>query len=522
MPRAKNTNIKKANQEVEFTHEQVQELKKCASDPVYFIQNYVKIQHATRGSVPFVLYDYQKEMIISYHTHTYTCVLSSRQSGKSITSAAYLLWYAMFNFDKTVLIAANVNKNAMEMILRIRYAYENLPMWIKPGVKDDGWNKHEISFDNNSRIISTATSEDSGRGMSISKLFLDEFAFVKPSIQESFWTSVSPTLATGGSCIMTSTPNGDMNIYAQIWRGANLGTNGFSPIYIRWDDVPGRGAKFKEEEIGKIGERKWQQEYECAFLSSDALLIDSLYLTNISKEIEAIKPISITNDVKLFSSINQNLTYIVGVDPATGNGMDYSVITIFEFPSMTQVGEYRSNTMSTTALYSVLKNILKYIISRNSSVYYSIENNGVGQGILALYEADETVVDEAEFVSEDGKEKLGFTTTARSKMKSCVILKELLEREKMHIKSNVLLSELKSYVRSKGAYAAQAGATDDCIAATLIVIRIIEEISSYEQAAFDTLYSAKIDEWSNEEWAEDETDDDEYDENVQGGDIIVF
>ena len=263
MARAKNARLKTPNTEVEYTHEDLMELKKCAADPVYFIANYVKIQHPVKGSIPFKLYDYQIKMIRAYQENRYTVVLSARQTGKSVTSEAYLLWYAMFKFDKTILIAANKNANAMEMILRIRFAYEELPFWLKPGVKDDGWNKHEIGFDNGSRIVSTATSEDSGRGMSISLLFLDEFAFVKPTIQNEFWTSIAPTLSTGGSCIMTSTPNGDMNIYAQVWRAANAGTNGFFPVHVTWNEPPGRDAKFKREETGRIGERRRQQEYEC-------------------------------------------------------------------------------------------------------------------------------------------------------------------------------------------------------------------------------------------------------------------
>ena len=478
MARAANQNLKKPNQEVDYTYKQVQELKKCAQDPVYFIKNYVQIQHPTKGSLPFKLYPYQEKMIRAYQENRYTVVLSARQTGKSITSAAYLLWYAMFNFDKTVLIAANKNANAMEMILRIRFAYENLPLWLKPGVKDDGWNKHEIGFDNGSRIVSTATSEDSGRGMSISLLFLDEFAFVKPTIQDEFWTSIAPTLSTGGSCIMTSTPNGDMNIYAQVWRGAEHGTNGFHPIHVNWDEPPGRDERFKEEETGRIGVRRWNQEYECIFLSSDSLLIDSLFLMNITPQIEKIVPKLTVNDVVLFENIKPMSTYLLGVDPATGSGEDFSVITIFEFPSMVQVGEYRSNTMSTNDLYGVMKNVLKHIESRGASVYFSIENNGVGQGLIALYEADENPLEIAEFISEEGKKKLGITTTARSKMRACVNLKELLEKGNMHISSIILLSELKSYIRSRGAYAAQIGATDDCIAATLIVLRLVEEIST--------------------------------------------
>jgi hypothetical protein len=526
MPRQKNPNLKKANQEVEFTYEQLQELKKCANDPVYFIKTYVRIVHPTKGTVKFRLFDYQEDMIRAFHDHRYNIVLSARQTGKSTVSAAFLLWYAIFNFDKTVLIASRANDHAMEMIQRIRFAYEHLPHWLKPGVQEDGWNKHTVGFDNGSRIMSTATSENAGRGFSISLLYLDEFAFVAPNIQDEFWTSISPTLATGGSCIMTSTPNGDMDIFAEIWRGANIpssdpnavvGHNGFYATRVHWDQPPGRDEKFKEEQIAKLGERKWQQEYECIFLSSEALLISSIFLANQAPIIEKIKPINVVNDVVFFKEVEQGKTYLVGVDPATGTGEDYSVITMYEFPTLIQVAEYRSNTMSTNDLYGVLKNLLLFMQKKQTMVYFSIENNGVGEGVIALFEADETSPENAEFVSEEGAKRRGMTTTSRTKMRACVNLKEMYEKGNLQVLSRVMFAELKGYVRSKGAYAAQPGSTDDCISATLIVVRLIEEIASYDQEAFDKLYTGEFEKWNDSDW----DGYDSYDDNDEGLPIII-
>jgi hypothetical protein len=448
-------------------------------------------------------------------------------SHNSTVAAAFLLWYAVFNFDKTVLIASRANDHAMEMIERIRFAYEYLPFWLKPGVRDDGWNKHTLGFDNGSRIMSTATAGNSGRGFSISLLYLDEFAFVAPNIQDEFWTSISPTLATGGSCIMTSTPNGDMDIFAEIWRGANIpgadptskrGHNEFRPIRVYWDQPPGRDSKFKDAQIAKIGERKWMQEYECVFLSSDALLISSLYLANQTPIIEKIKPIKVIKDVVFFNEIRRGGTYLLGVDPATGTGEDYSVITLFEFPSLIQAAEYRSNTMSTNKLHDVLKNLLLYLESLNCLVYFSIENNGVGEGVIALYEADEEPPETSEFISEEGKGKRGFTTSNKTKMRSCVNLKEMYENGKITIQSRVLLAELKAFIRHKGSYAAQKGSTDDAISALLIVIRLVEEISSYEQEAFDKLYANEFNAWGDAEW---DGYSDGYDDNDEGMPIII-
>jgi len=277
MGRRKNKKLKDPGLETEFTPEQLLEFKKCAFDPIHFIKTYCKVKHPKKGAVPFLLWPFQERMIRGYQNHRYNIVLASRQVGKSTVSAIYLLWFAIFHPDKNVLIASNKNKGAMEMIRRIRYAYEELPHWIKPGVMDDEWNKHTVGFDNGSKIDSTATSEDAGRGESISLLFLDEFAHVAPNIQTRFWMAISPTLSTGGSCIMSSTPNGDMDKFAIFWRNAEMGLASFegdkenveavdisfNPIRVYWNEPPGRDEEFKRNEINRNGQLYWDQEYEC-------------------------------------------------------------------------------------------------------------------------------------------------------------------------------------------------------------------------------------------------------------------
>ena len=563
-------------------------------------------------------------------------------SHNSQTSAAYLLWYAMFHNEKTVLIASNKNDNAMEMISRIKYMFMYCPMWLKCGVMDDGYNAHKIGFDNGSRIISTATSENSGRGLSISCisgesvitvrnkntgeihliaieefvnkllktddweiltptgfqsfdgvvvtenrsvvkitttvgeiittldhkikdnrgnwviaeevsvgdilspnqkviqveflsdcitvydplnvengneyiangfvhhncLFLDEFAFVRDTVQEEFWTSMAPTLATGGSCIITSTPNGDSNLFAKLWRGANipqshdskLGSNGFYPIHVAWNEPPGRDEKFKKEEIGKIGEVRWRQEYECEFISNDPLLFDTMVLANLTTEIRRIRPYGTISDIVFYAPPKPRGVYVMGMDPATGSGNDYTTIVVFEFPSLEQVAEWRSNTMSSAKAYQVLKKILQVYDKASSTVYFSVENNGVGEGILALYEADENPINSAELISEPGAKRVGMTTVGKTKIVACITLKELIERRSMVVKSNIIIEEMKQYVRHKHSYAAKSGGTDDLISSVLIVTRLLGEIASFDQVAYDKLYAHAYTEGDAGEW----------------------
>jgi len=498
MPR-NNKYIKAANQEVEITAEQMLEIDRCRKDPVYFCRNHVKIVHPVDGLIPLDLYDYQEEMIRMYQENDRVVVMSARQTGKSVVAGAYLAWFNFFNFEKTTLIVSNHNANSMEMISRIRDIYENLPFWLKPGADMDAFNKHELAFDNGCRIVSQATTKDSGRGLAISLLYSDELAFVNPRFQEEFWASISPTLSTGGSAIITSTPNGDQGKFAEIWRGAELGSNEFEHLYVPWNAPPGRDEKFKEKMIGEVGEQKWKQEFECQFISSDSLLISSLFLQQVTEDIKKFKPVREIYDVTFWEDIYPGQSYLLGVDPSTGSGNDFSVIQVFSFPNLVQVAEYRSNTMLSNELYSMLKNILLYIESKGCEVYFSVENNGVGEGVIALYENDENPP-MAEMMDEPGLKRRGFTTTSKNKMATCVLLKQMFEGLSLRIKSPTLLKELKSYTRHKGSYAAQPGATDDAISALLIVVRVLQELAGYDEKAFAKLYSGEFGRISQEEW----------------------
>lgn len=268
------TLVKAANAKTTYTSKQVQEIKRCMEDPLYFMENYMWIQHPVKGKMPFEAYEYQKQLVNAYWKNTSVIALLPRQSGKTTTAAGFLLWYAMFNDDVTILIAANKFRAATEIMDRIKFAYEELPDWLRAGAAT--YNVQDIKFDNGSRIKSTTTTPDSGRGMSISLLYLDEFAFVKPRIAEEFWTAMSPTLSTGGKCIITSTPNSDEDKFAEIWFGASktideygndlsdgLGINGFKAFTAHYSEVPGRDEVWATRERAKIGADKFDREYDC-------------------------------------------------------------------------------------------------------------------------------------------------------------------------------------------------------------------------------------------------------------------
>lgn len=503
---ARNPKIKKAFIQTEFTPKMVSEIAKCMDDPIYFIRNYVYILHPKKGRIKFELYDFQEEMIRAYQNNRWNISKIARQSGKTETTCAFLAWYAMFNKDKTILVAANKLGNAKEIISRISGIYEELPDWLKPGIDESEWNKTSLAFENGSKIMAQATSANTGRGFSISLLYLDELAFVAPHIQQQMWASIQPVLSTGGSCIISSTPNGSTDLYSELFRSAEAGISPFFPISVKWDRVPGRDKRFMEEQVALIGQRRWDQEFECLFLSSDQALIDTLKLQRAEKQVAEVEAVigELFNQ-EFWKLPNRNGTYIVGVDPSQGVGEDFSVIEVFEFPSMEQIMEYRTNDHSPATLYSILKTVILFLERNSLMTYYSVESNALGQAIIALYEADERPPIKAVFMQEEGSETLGFYTTNPAKMKALIAFKELFERDNIKLNSKALINELKTLVRKDNTFKAQPGSTDDCVMAVMICIRIMQQMAEYDMHAFTKLYSFQhvaVDPWATDEQKE--------------------
>ena len=240
-----NPSVKRDGVETEFSKSEIKEYMKCMKDPVYFAKKYVKIISLDEGLVPFDLYPYQQKMFRHFNKNRFSIVLACRQSGKSISSVVYLLWYAVFHPEKTIAILANKGAVAREMLARITLALENLPFFLQPGCK--ALNKGSIEFSNNSKILAAATSGSSIRGLSINLLFLDEFAFIDDDAR--FYTSTYPVVSAGKDTqiIICSTANGIGNVYHKLWEGATQGTNEFKPFRIDWWDVPGRDENGKKK-----------------------------------------------------------------------------------------------------------------------------------------------------------------------------------------------------------------------------------------------------------------------------------
>lgn len=257
-----NPNLKASDVQINWTKEQVEEYTKCARDPIYFIQNYVKIVSLDKGLVPFELYDFQEEMVRTVHSNRFVIAKLPRQSGKSTTVTAYILHYILFNQSVNVAILANKLSTARELLGRLKLAYEYLPKWMQQGVLE--WNKGSIQLENGSKVLASATSSSAVRGGSFNMIFLDEFAYVPQNVAEEFFSSVYPTISSGQETkvLIVSTPHG-MNMYYKLWTDSSNGRNSYVPIDVHWSDVPGRDEKWKQETISNTSEEQFRTEFEC-------------------------------------------------------------------------------------------------------------------------------------------------------------------------------------------------------------------------------------------------------------------
>jgi hypothetical protein len=495
--------VKKANKQETYTEQQIQDLVQCMDPDVgylYFAKSFAHIQHPVRGKLLFDPYEYQLRLLHSYHSYRFNINMMPRQTGKTTCAAIYLAWYAMFNPDQTILIAAHKYTGAQEIMQRIRYVYELCPDYIRAGVTS--YNKGSIEFENGSRIISQTTTGTTGRGLSISLLYCDEFAFVQPNIAEEFWTSISPTLATGGRAIITSTPNSDEDTFATIWKQAEqkfdeygneseLGINGFHSFIAHWSEHPDRDDAWKAEEIGRIGEEKFRREYGCEFLIFEETLINSLKLAIM----EGNTPILQMGQIRWYKKPDPKYSYVVALDPSMGTGGNNAAIQVIELPSYEQVAEWQHNLTAIPGQIKVLRDICTYIrdiTNDQSSIYWSIENNGIGEAALLVVQdfGEENIP--GLFISEPirkghvRKFRKGFNTTHSSKVTTCARLKTMIENDKLILRSKPLISELKAFVATGSSFQAKPGNSDDLVSSLILALRIMNVMKDWDASVYDT------------------------------------
>ena len=353
--------VKRAGLSFEYTSEEISELTKSANDVIYFANHFGYCLHGSQGYKPITLRDYQEEMLKSYTDYRFTCCMSSRQVGKTVIAALFLLHEAIFNVDRNIGIAANKLVTAVEIMDKIKEIMDYLPFFMKPGIKV--YNQTMIVFENGCRIIAQATTKRSFIGFTIHTLYCDEFAHVEPHILDEFYENIMPTVSSmeDSKIIITSTPNG-YNKFFDIYQGGIDGTNSYHSIRVDWWQVPGRDENWKEQTIADCGgEDEFMRQFGNSFLSTGNTLLspDSLaklqrgrirYVRKDIPEVERnwedeYKDLLFHPDFDVDELRNPDKRWVLSIDLSEGGGGDSSIINMFEL-----------NMKSKDLLKEILKN----------------------------------------------------------------------------------------------------------------------------------------------------------------------
>ena len=497
-----NPNLKAANQKQKFTKKQVEEFIRCQDNPVYFIENYLQIVTLDHGLQPFKMFNFQKEMVDTFHNNRFSICKLPRQSGKSTTIIAYLLHYAIFNSNVNIAILANKAAIARDLLGRLQLAYENLPKFIQQGVIN--WNKGSLELENGSRILAAATSSSAVRGGSYNIIFLDEFAYVPNNIAEQFFSSVYPTISSGKSSkvMIVSTPHG-MNMFYKLWNDAQHKRNSYIPIDVHWSEVPGRDEKWKEETIKNTSEAQFRTEFDCEFLGSVDTLINSSKLRVMSH----INPETSNAGLDMYEKPNKDKRYVMTVDVARGTVNDNSAFVVVDATRIPYkiVAKYKNNEIKPL----VFPQIIHKIATAYNNAEILVEVNDIGGQVADTLQYD-LEYDNLIMVNQRGRSgqvagtgfsgkssQLGLRTTKAVKKIGCSNLKAMIEHDKLIIQDFDIIAELSTYIlKGKDKYEAEEGSHDDLVAC-LVMFAWLSNQTYFKELTDQDIRSRLVDEQQN-------------------------
>ena len=468
-----NPNLKKANVQQQWTKEELQEYKKCMDSPQYFVENYIMIVSLDEGLVPFKLYDFQKDMIGTFHNNRFTICKLPRQSGKSTTIIAYLLHYVLFNPSVNVAILANKAATARDLLGRLQLAYEHLPKWLQQGVMS--WNKGSLELENGSKILASSTSASAVRGGSYNIIFLDEFAYVPANVAEQFFSSVYPTISSGKTTkvMIVSTPHG-MNMFYKLWVDAEEKRNEYIPIEVHWSEVPGRDEAWKQQTIKNTSEAQFNTEFECEFLGSIDTLITPAKLRSMTYR----EPIKSNAGLDVHVQPIENHSYMMTVDVSRGVANDYSAFVVFDVTEIPYkiVAKFRDNEIKPLIFPAKIYEVAR---AYNQS-FVLIEVNDIGEQVANAMQFD-MEYDNLIMASmrgragqvlgggfSGGRAQLGVRTTKAVKRIGCSNLKQLVEDDKLIVEDLEIINELSTFVSKGQSYEGDDGCNDDLVACLFI------------------------------------------------------
>ena len=453
------------------------EYTKCVQDIVYFLKKYVMIQHPVRGRIPFLLYEFQEDVLESLADNDYTVILKARQLGLTTLIAGYVLWLMIFNEDKNVLVISKDQASAKNLVTKVRFANTHLPGWLRMEAIED--NKLSLKLKNMSEIKASASTRYAGRSEALSLLILDEAAFMDKI--DDIWASSQQTLATGGRAIILSTPNGVGNFFHKQWVEAVEGTSGFVPIKLHWSVHPEREQDWRDAQTLKLGPKLSAQECDTSFITSGDSVIPGPTIKYYEEEFkeEPIEKRGMDGNYWIWEPPDYNKPYIVVADVARGDGADYSVFHVLDIENAVQVAEYRGKVDTETFGHNLVAVAQEY-----NSALLVIENSGVGWSVvqkaidkkypnLFYMSNDMKYVDVENQITnkhykEDKKLVAGFTTSSRTRPLIVSKLDEYVRDHSILIRSSRMIGEMWTFIWKNSRPEAMHGYNDDLIMAMAI------------------------------------------------------
>lgn len=472
-----NPNLPSSEAKFEYTPDMVMEIEKCKNDMLYFAENYFYIVDPDIGKVNIDLYSFQKRIIRELQDNRFSILLSPRQASKTTLMTIAALHETCFKDYRTVIIVANKESTAMEIFRRIRLAYEELPPWLKPAVKEYG--KTGCEFQNGSRISISTTTGSAIRGTTLNMLIIDEMAFLEEHIVDEFWKSVYPTIsrAKTSKILIASTPNGKGNLFHRLYSEAEKGVNGFHASRIEWDEIPGRDEEWKKEQIRALGSLEaFLQEFGNTFLDTGDSAIDEVLFDELKKQCCEPKHLLDEGHYKIWEDPDSSRTYVAGVDVSEGVGGDASVIQILDITDLKdikQVAEYHNNQIAPAEFSNKLHDIL---LNWGSPLALIERNNQGGQVCdrLVMDFAYEKVVSWGAKKAHKNQQNgvLSHTNTKHS-----AVLNQRYFINEMRVvtfRSINTLNEFKTFVRyPNGTWKAKGGEHDDRVMAFIWALMIL-------------------------------------------------
>lgn len=469
--------------------QQVAEILKCGKDAVYFMKTYTKIQHPVKGLIPFETYDFQDDCVKDFQDHRFNIVLKSRQLGLSTVTAAYALWMALFKKDKNILVIATKLPTAMNFIKKVKTMLDSLPSWLLLTKYEP--TKQAIRFTNGSTITAVPTSPDAGRSEALALLIVDEAAFIRDF--DDIWTGLYPTLSTGGSAIILSTPNGVGGQYYKLWTEAESGVNAFNPIRLPWDVHPDHDQEWFDKETKNLPRRKVAQEFLCDFITSGDTFLQPTELDRLREAIR--QPLTKEGPqfgVWIWRNPEINRKYVISADVARGDAADYSTFHVIDYDTCEVVAEFMGKTPP-----DKLSDLLFEYGKKYNDALICPEQNSFGYftcvklrdaGYPRLYYPSHRG-DPFEFRSANPDELPGFSTQTKSRHQILAKLEEMIRNGMVKSYSQRLYDQLQAFIWNGAKAQASKDAHDDLIISIAIGMWLASGEGSVNDQATNMAYA---------------------------------